>query len=92
MLSFTQLTLQVIQVLIHADLREDASIPVNDVPFLSSFHDYEFDIPCKFVLNLANCWSEELSPQLSPVDIDYFASGCDVPSDILETMGSVEVI
>ena len=45
MLSFTQLTLQVIQVLIHADLREDASIPVNDVPFLSSFHDYEFDIP-----------------------------------------------
>ena len=92
MLSFTRLTLHVLQVLIHADLREDASIPVNDVPFLSSCHDYEFDIPCKFVLNLANCWSEELTPRLSLLDIEYFASGCNVPSDILETMCSTEVI
>ncbi|MDE0001553.1 MAG: hypothetical protein OXQ29_02520 [Rhodospirillaceae bacterium] len=85
--TFTRLTLHVIQALVQADLKRDAEAPVSDMPFLSSLHDHEFDISCKFALNLTSYWPDgSTAAYCTPAEIEYLADGCNVLPAILEVM------
>ena len=85
LVSFTRLTLHLIQALLHAELGRGSVVEAIDVPFLSRpWSDAEFELPCAFVLNVSSCWPEGRSPALSPEAIRYMAVGCDVPNVALE--------
>ena len=86
MTAFTRLTLHMLQALIHADLAPDASMPLDDIRFLSPSGDAESDIPCRFALNLATFWPEANQPRLDERDIEYVASGCDVNPSLLRSL------
>ena len=83
LVSFTRLTLHLIQTLMHAELRPGTTMEATDVPFLSRGVDAEFDLPYGFVLNLATCWPEERGLALSWKAIAELANGCDVPPESL---------
>lgn len=89
MVSFTRLTLQLVQVLTHGELRPGVDIEMGHVPFLSRNSDCEFDVPCGFVLSLANCWPEERSLVLSPGAIEELAKGCGVSREVVELVKEV---
>ena len=85
---FTRLTLHMIQALAHTDLKRNATVPVSCIQFLTSYHDYEFDFPCKFALNLASSWSQKDESRPCAQAIESLAADCDVPQDIREIICS----
>ena len=89
LVSFTRLTLHLIQILMHAELRPGQLIEASDVPFLSRGLDAEFDVPCRLVLNLATCWPEERGLALSSEAIAELAAGCDVSPETLDLVNLV---
>ena len=84
LVSFTRMTLHLIQALMHAELRPGADIEVTDIPFLSRGVDAEYDLPCGFVLNLATWWPEQRGNALSLRAITDLAAGCGVPAESLQ--------
>ena len=88
--AFTRLTLHVAQALVQADLRPDARAPVNSVPFLSNWHDHEFEIPCKFALNLTSYRSDGSAVCWSPADVEFLADGCGVSREVLAAIVAAE--
>ena len=83
LVSFTGLTLHLLQTLMHAEIKRSHDIETTDVPFLSRGVDAEFYLPCAFVLNLASCWPEERRNALSTKALEELAVGCDVSGESL---------
>ena len=82
--SFTRLTLHLIQALTHAELQPLREVEAGDVPFLPRGEDMEFDVPCRFLVNLASFWPEEPSLWLSKDAIERCAMDCGVSEHVLQ--------
>lgn len=89
--AFTRLTLHMLQALIHADLAPDASVPLEDIRFLSPCVDAESVIPCRFALNLATFWPQANQPRLDEAELEYVADGCDVSPGFLRSLTAANV-
>ena len=87
---FTRLTLHMIQALALIDLKKGATVPVNEIQFLSSWHDYEFEIPCKFVINSASVCTRRMESPLSANEVELLAEGCEVPRELIEILCNPE--
>ena len=83
LVSFTRLTLHLLQTLMHAEIKRSHDIETTHVPFLSRGVDAEFNLPCAFVLNLASFWPEKRWTALSTKELEEVAVGCDVSAESL---------
>ena len=84
--SFTRLTLHLIQALTHAELQPQAAVEAGDVLFLPRGDDIEFDVPCRFLVNLASVWPEELERGLPQEIIEECGTDCGLSKDILSSI------
>ena len=85
-MSFTCLTLHLIQALTHAELQPDAAVEAGDVLYLPRGDDMEFDVPCGFLVNLASVWPEEQERGLPQEAIEECSMDCGVSKRVLSLM------
>ena len=90
LVAFTRLALHVTQALVQADLPRDAKASINSVPFLSNWHDHEFEIPCRFALNLASYRPDGSAACWSPGEVECLADGCGVSREVLDAIVATE--
>ena len=90
-MTFTRLTLQLIQILTHADLRRGHEVQLRDVPFLDWDGDCDVTIPSCFLVSLATCWPEKASAGLSREAIEHLANGCEVSRETLNVITEIAV-
>lgn len=90
-MTFTKLTLQLIQILTHADLHRRREVQWGDVPFLTWDGDCDFTVPSCLLLSLATCWPEKASAGLSRKVIEHLATGCGVSRETLERVTAIAV-
>lgn len=85
-ISFTRLTLHLIQALTHAELEPQMAVEAGDVLFLPRGDDMEFDVPCRFLVNLASVWPEEQERGLPQEAIEECSIDCGVSKRVLSLM------
>ncbi len=85
-MSFTRLTLHLIQALTHAELVPQTAVEAGDVLFLPRGDDMEVAVPCGFLVNLASVWPEEPERGLPQETIEECGMDCGVSKNVLSSI------